>query len=361
FGNINRKLRKEAKKKGISRKPKKDIGVPNSAPFKEEALREAELQNHIFSILLIHCTVNNWTSQMACTLVQVIEESDVIVEVLDARDPLGCCCPQPEETVLKHEGKKKLLFILNKIDLVPKENVEKWFRYLEAECPTFLFKASMQKRNLMTPYTQGINAVLDHSRAASCFGRDCLLQTLTDLADKKDAETMLKVGVVCFPNVGKSSIINSLKEIRVCHVGVQRGVTRCKQELHITKRVKMIDSPGIVAAPSNPGVAMALRSLQVEEKEESPLEAVRTLLKQCNQQHVRNITAHDIKTGDLKRGFLQKGGVPNTELAAMTFLSDWTGPKLSYHSRAPESDLNLDIVRKGNENVMKGTSEIGMI
>ncbi|KTF71054.1 hypothetical protein cypCar_00047649 [Cyprinus carpio] len=48
----------------------------------------------------------------------------------------------------------------------------------------------------------------------------------------------------------------------------------------------MIDSPGTVAAPSNPGVAMALRSLQVEEKEESPLEAVRTLLKQCNQQHV---------------------------------------------------------------------------
>ncbi len=61
----------------------------------------------------------------------------------------------------------------------------------------------------------------------------------------------------------------------------------------------MIDSPGIVAASSNPGDAMALRSLQVEEKEEGPLEAVRTLLKQCNQQHVRNTTAHAIKTGDL--------------------------------------------------------------
>ncbi len=61
----------------------------------------------------------------------------------------------------------------------------------------------------------------------------------------------------------------------------------------------MIDSPGIVAASSNPGDVMALRSLQVEEKEECPLEAVRTLLKQCNQQHVRNTTAHAIKTGDL--------------------------------------------------------------
>lgn len=51
-------------------------------------------------------------------VVQVIEASDVIVEVLDARDPLGCRCPQVEETVLKHEGKKKLMFILNKIGRV---------------------------------------------------------------------------------------------------------------------------------------------------------------------------------------------------------------------------------------------------
>uniref|UniRef100_A0A671NG07 Guanine nucleotide-binding protein-like 3 n=1 Tax=Sinocyclocheilus anshuiensis TaxID=1608454 RepID=A0A671NG07_9TELE len=371
----NRKLRKVAKKKGISRKPKKDIGVPNSAPFKEEVLREAEQRKQELETLKEQNKIVKQQERAAkrkkekeaesagdgpatkkakkvvkakeakaalikeksaktfkcCELNKVIEESDVIVEVLDARDPLGCRCPQLEETVLKHEGKKKLLFILNKIDLVPKDNVEKWLRYLEAECPTFLFKASMQIQDRTVQ--RGINAVLDHSRAASCFGRDCLLQTLTDLANKKDAETMLKVGVVGFPNVGKSSIINSLKEVRVCHVGVQRGMTRCKQEVHITKRLKMIDSPGIVAASSNPGDVMALRSLRVEEKEESPLEAVRTLLKQCNQQHImlqynvpdyRN-SLEFLTTFAKKRGFLQKGGVPNTELAAMTFLSDWTG------------------------------------
>lgn len=38
----NRKLRKEAKKKGVSKHVKKDPGVPSSAPFKEEVLREAE-------------------------------------------------------------------------------------------------------------------------------------------------------------------------------------------------------------------------------------------------------------------------------------------------------------------------------
>ncbi|XP_067287459.1 guanine nucleotide-binding protein-like 3 [Pseudorasbora parva] len=421
----NRKLRKAAKKTGISRKPKADVGVPNSAPFKEEVLREAEQRKQELEALKEQNKIVKQQERAAkrkkdkeaasagvepaskkakkgakvrearaavvkeksakkfkcCELNKVIEASDVIVEVLDARDPLGCRCPQLEETILKHEGKKKLMFILNKIDLVPKENLEKWLGYLEAECPTFLFKSSMQlkDRTVHQKKQRGTNAVLDHSRAASCLGSDCLLQALTDLANKKDSETMLKVGVVGFPNVGKSSIINSLKEIRACHVGVQRGLTRCMQEVHITRRVKMIDSPGIVAAPSNPGDVMALRSLQVEEKEESPLEAVRSLLKQCNQQHImlqynvpdyRN-SLEFLTTLAKKRGFLQKGGIPNTELAATTFLNDWTGAKLSYNSRAPErqglpsylsdaivtelqSDLNMDMVRKGNENVIRG-------
>lgn len=46
---------------------------------------------------------------------QVVEYSDVILEVLDARDPLGCRCFQMEEDVLQAEGNKKLVLVLNKI------------------------------------------------------------------------------------------------------------------------------------------------------------------------------------------------------------------------------------------------------
>lgn len=48
-------------------------------------------------------------------LFQVIDASDVVIEVLDARDPLGCRCPQLEEAVLQRGGTKKLLLVLNKI------------------------------------------------------------------------------------------------------------------------------------------------------------------------------------------------------------------------------------------------------
>ncbi|XP_037680647.1 guanine nucleotide-binding protein-like 3-like protein isoform X1 [Choloepus didactylus] len=75
---------------------------------------------------------------------KVVEYSDVILEVLDARDPLGCRCFQMEEAVLRAEGSKKLVLVLNKIDLVPKDIVEKWLDYLRNELPTVAFKASTQ-------------------------------------------------------------------------------------------------------------------------------------------------------------------------------------------------------------------------
>ncbi|KAG9483800.1 hypothetical protein GDO78_009625 [Eleutherodactylus coqui] len=48
-----RKVRKEAKKKGGNRKPKRDITIPNDAPFKEDILREAEQRKQRVSVLKV--------------------------------------------------------------------------------------------------------------------------------------------------------------------------------------------------------------------------------------------------------------------------------------------------------------------
>tara|TARA_B110000285_G_C15039309_1_gene570984 strand:+ start:459 stop:791 length:333 start_codon:yes stop_codon:yes gene_type:complete len=75
----------------------------------------------------------------------VIEESDVVLQVLDARDPMGCRNEEIEQEALK-QGKKVLL-ILNKIDLVPSQNARMWLKYLRQEFPVILFKANQQKQN----------------------------------------------------------------------------------------------------------------------------------------------------------------------------------------------------------------------
>jgi len=49
---------------------------------------------------------------------QVVETADVVLEVLDARDPLGCRCPAAEEAILSAGPNKKLVLVLNKIGKV---------------------------------------------------------------------------------------------------------------------------------------------------------------------------------------------------------------------------------------------------
>jgi nuclear GTP-binding protein len=70
----------------------------------------------------------------------VIEASDVVIEVLDARDPEGCRSEEIEQEALKQN--KKILTILNKIDLVPPQNARMWQKYLRREYPCVLFKAN---------------------------------------------------------------------------------------------------------------------------------------------------------------------------------------------------------------------------
>lgn len=144
-------------------------------------------------------------------------------------------------------------------DLVPKEALAAWLQYLRQELPTILFKSSTQQqaKNLgqkqlhkdgtaNPKVSESLGAVgpedlcswrsewvscgavhggsmvrppMIHLHSLACpAGADSLLQLLKNYARNAGLKTALTVGVVGLPNVGKSSVINSLKRSRVAQV-----------------------------------------------------------------------------------------------------------------------------------------------
>ncbi|XP_065741447.1 guanine nucleotide-binding protein-like 3 [Phocoena phocoena] len=376
----HRKLRKEAKKRG-RKKPRKDPGVPNSAPFKEALLREAELRKQRLEELKQQQKLDRQKEQdkkrrletdpavelcniepvkeefgqckakkaksskqnpkrLYCQeLKKVIEASDVVLEVLDARDPLGCRCPQVEEAIVKG-GQKKLVLVLNKSDLVPKENLENWLSYLTKELPTVVFKASTNLKDKGKRIKVKKKAAPFKSEV--CVGKEGLWKLLGGFQETYGKA--IHVGVIGFPNVGKSSIINSLKQERICNVGVSMGLTRYMQVVPLDKQITIIDSPSFIVSPLNSAIALALRSPASIEVVK-PMEAASAILSHADaRQVVLKFTVPDFKNSlefftsfAQRRGLHQKGGSPNVEGAAKLLWSEWTGASLGYFCHPPTS------------------------
>ncbi|XP_008291693.1 guanine nucleotide-binding protein-like 3-like protein [Stegastes partitus] len=342
--------------------------------------RETEMQS-----LEKHVNFENENSRKAYyrEFKKVVEASDVILEVLDARDPLGCRCPQVEQAVIQSGTNKKIVLVLNKIDLVSKEIVEKWIKYLRNEFPTLAFKASTQQqaKNLKrsnVPVTQATTELLSSS---ACIGADCLMKLLGNYCRNLDIKTAITVGVVGFPNVGKSSLINSLKRARACNVGATPGVTKCLQQVHLDKHIKLLDCPGIVMATSTTDAAMILRNCVKIEQLVDPLPPVEAILRRCNKAQIMDhYGVPDFHTAleflallARRQGKLRKGGLPDTDKAAKSVLMDWTGGRISYFTHPPETHtlpthvsaeivtemgkaFDWDELEKGNQEVLAESS-----
>ncbi|KAL1410362.1 nuclear GTP-binding protein nug1 [Vanrija albida] len=333
---------------------------------------------------------------------KVIERADVIIQVLDARDPDGTRSKWVEEEVRKRDQQgKKLLAVVNKIDLVPRENLESWLKHLRHSFPTMPFKSSTQNQrvNLAQNNTQlAVEATIPGQKAtrlaelpqtSSSLGAPALLNLLKQYA-LSTPHSALTVGVVGYPNVGKSSLINSLKRSRACGVAAMPGKTRVVQEVVLDKGVKILDCPGVVLEDigrefegefgRRKQAEIMLRNAIKAELVEDPTAPIEVILDRADPaqlQKLYSIPAYsDVRDFLIKialtRGRLGKGGIPDLEASAVQVLRDWNSGKISYFSRPPavhpsnakevvvegaEEDIAMDGERVGDAKILTALSE----
>lgn len=395
-----RKVRKEAKKSGQHKKGSKQkmIQVPNICPFKESIIKEAEavrqhneeekakrreqakldrvaaLKKPAQSLeAMVHSAQTREAIHSAMSdgrpggsgdddymceekskenslkayfkeFKKVIENADVILEVVDARDPLGTRCAEVERAVKSAPGNKRLVVVLNKADLVPKENLEQWLKYLRRFGPATVFKASTQDQaqKLGRRKYHEMKTNEKAMQGSTCVGAELLMSMLANYCRNKGIKTSIRVGVVGIPNVGKSSIINSLKRGRACTVGSTPGITRAMQEVELDSKIKLLDCPGIVFSKGDS--QFALKNAQRVTDVKDPIKVATSILQRASKMYFCKLyditmfeTPEEFFAKKAKRmGKMKRGGTLDVYAAARSVLNDWNSGRIKYFTHPPE-------------------------
>ncbi|CAE6471337.1 unnamed protein product [Rhizoctonia solani] len=274
-------------------------------------------------------------------LYKVLDSSDVVIHVLDARDPLGTMCKSVTEYLRKEKAHKQVVLLLNKCDLVPTWVTARYVSLLSKTYPTLAFHASL----------------------TNSFGKGSLIQLLRQFSTLHSDKKQISVGFIGYPNVGKSSVINCLKKGRVCTVAPIPGETKVWQYITFMRRIYLIDCPGIVPVSAKDsqtdtvlkGVVRVENLATPSEHIPALLDRVRTIyLERTYDVHLRDISTGESEEGKKhepkwdtdefldalarKSGKLLKGGEPDRETVAKMVLNDWIRGKIPFFVRPPDAD-----------------------
>ncbi|KAI0837037.1 nucleolar GTP-binding protein [Hypoxylon sp. FL0890] len=267
---------------------------------------------------------------------KVLDASDVVIHVLDARDPLGTRCRSVEKYLRTEAPHKHLIFVLNKTDLVPTSVAAAWVRNLSKEYPTLAF----------------------HSSITNPFGKGSLIQLLRQFSQLHSDRKQISVGLIGYPNVGKSSIINTLRKKKVAKVAPIPGETKVWQYITLMKRIYLIDCPGVVPPNQNDTPQdILLRGVVRVEMVENPEQYIPALLAKVKQHHMErtyeikgwNDHIHFLELLARKGGRLLKAGEPDVDGVAKMVLNDFMRGKIPWFTPAPALEGEEGKVIEGRE------------
>uniref|UniRef100_A0A8C4Z152 Nucleolar GTP-binding protein 2 n=1 Tax=Gadus morhua TaxID=8049 RepID=A0A8C4Z152_GADMO len=262
-------------------------------------------------------------------LYKVIDSSDVVIQVLDARDPMGTRSQSIETYMKKEKPWKHLIFVLNKCDLIPTWVTKRWVAILSAINPTLAFHASL----------------------TNSFGKGCLIQLLRQFGKLHTDKKQISVGFIGYPNVGKSSVINTLRSKKVCNVAPIAGETKVWQYITLMRRIFLIDCPGVVYPSEDSESDIVLKGVVQVEKIKHPEEHIPAVLERAKPEYIQK--TYRIPTWSSPEDFLEKlafrtgklhkGGEPDIVTVSKMVLNDWQRGRIPFFVKPPGPDNDPEV------------------
>lgn len=342
---------------------------------------------------------------------RVIERSDLVVQIVDARNPLLFRSEDLEKYVKEVNPKKNNLLLVNKADMMTLEQRESWADYFERAGINYkFFSASLAKAmNDAADFEDGspMAKVANEEEKHDVEDRLAEEASKLDLQDEEDDDEQwaseeelegdveqrtkiltvdelealflenapkieitdsehprkTQIGLVGYPNVGKSSTINALIGAKKVSVSSTPGKTKHFQTIHLSPDVILCDCPGLVfpnfATTKAELVCNGILPIDQLREFTGPTGLVAQRIPQSFFEALYGIKVHTrpleeggtgIPTAEeisiayaLARGFTKTGqGQPDESRAARYILKDYVSGKLLFCHPPPKDDAPID-------------------
>lgn len=263
---------------------------------------------------------------------RVIRQADILLEVLDARMVEQTRNIEIEDKV-KSFG-KPLIYVINKCDLAEKKEMEKLKREL---VPSVFISATKR------------------------LGSTLLLHEIIKQTKFLPQKNKILVGVLGYPNTGKSSVINVLAGRTRAKTSPISGFTKGKQLIKLKDGIYLMDTPGVLPYKESDETKQSLIASKDQTKLKEPDLSVMAIIRQFPgliENHYGVKISKDpektLKEIAIKFNRLKKGGEPDIDVMARKVLQDWQAGRIG---KKQKRDNKILLPKKKQEEIFEKVKE----